>query len=270
MSAPHASRRGFLGGMLGAGLALVLRRRAAAESGSEREAQPATASHPGFFTDEQRAALAALADSVLPGAAALGAVEYIEQLLTAFDFDPPRIHAGGPFSGRRPFGRAGAASDAFPPADFQHWVPLDRVGERAWRLRLYGSQEGDPLGPVTGLRPLLEAGAARAASARSTSAAWSAQTDEFRARFAELVLEASACDPVYAGNRGEAGWRALHFEGDSLPLGFMPFDEGAGVYRERPDAPYSRAGGDDPAPLDWRTRVQLWYLAFLSRWLART
>lgn len=194
---------------------------------------------------------------MFPGAAALGAVEYVEQLLTAFDFDPPRIHAGGPFSGRRPFARAGRASDAFPPADFEHWLSLDRVAERAWRVRLYGADASDPIGPVTGLRSLLKQGAARS---------WSEQSDEFRARFSELVLEACASDPVYGGNRGEAGWRALDFEGDTLPLGFMPWDESTGAYRERPDAPYSKLGSEpDPAPLGWRTRMQLWFLAFLSR-----
>ena len=36
-----------------------------------------------------------------PGAAALGAVDYIDGLLGAFASDPPRIFAGGPFSGRQ-------------------------------------------------------------------------------------------------------------------------------------------------------------------------
>jgi gluconate 2-dehydrogenase gamma chain len=251
-SAFRSSRRRFLEGLAGV---LLLPRPSSAEPGEAP--QPACAAHPAFFSAAQRANLAALADHVLPGAARLGAVEYIEQLLSAFDFDPPRIHAGGPFSGRRPFAEHGRASDSFPPADFEHWLPLDRVAERAWRLRLYGSSEGDPLGPVTGLRPLLQQGA---------DLRWSAQSDEFRTRFTELVIEACYADPVYGGNRGEAGWRALGFEGDSLPLGFMPWDESSGSYRERPDAPYSRVGGDpDPAPLGWRTRVQLWFLAFLSR-----
>jgi len=259
----RASRRRFLEGLAGAAASLLVRRAPAVEAAAP--AQPATAEHSGFFSAEERIALAGLADEVLPGAAALGAVEYIEQLLGAFEFDPPHIHAGGPFSGRRPFALVGRASAAFPSADFERWVPLDRVAERAWRARLYGTEAGDPLGPITGLRPLLKEGA-RAARGDSSARAWSAQSDEFRARFAELVLEAWASDPVYGGNRGETGWRALDFEGDTLPLGFMPFDEGAGAYRERPDAPYSRLGGErDPAPLGWRTRMQLWFLAFLSR-----
>ena len=35
-----------------------------------------------------------------PGAGAAGAADYVDRLLGAFTFDPPRIFAGGPFSGR--------------------------------------------------------------------------------------------------------------------------------------------------------------------------
>ena len=47
------------------------------------------------WTDAERAALATLVDELIPGAAALGAVDYLEQLLTALDHDPPRLWAGG-------------------------------------------------------------------------------------------------------------------------------------------------------------------------------
>ncbi len=62
-----------------------------------------------FFTPAERATLEALVDRIFPadhdpGALALGAVSYIERLLTAFEgADPPRIYAGGPLSGRQPF-----------------------------------------------------------------------------------------------------------------------------------------------------------------------
>ncbi|MBA2283166.1 MAG: hypothetical protein H0W25_18305 [Acidimicrobiia bacterium] len=45
-------------------------------------------------TEGRRAALAALLDELVPGSAALGAVEYVEQLLGALDHEPPRLWAG--------------------------------------------------------------------------------------------------------------------------------------------------------------------------------
>jgi hypothetical protein len=46
------------------------------------------------FTDDERSRLAAAFDEVVPGSAELGAVDYVEQLLSALDHDPPRIWAG--------------------------------------------------------------------------------------------------------------------------------------------------------------------------------
>ena len=59
-----------------------------------------------FFTAEEYAVVAAAlrpahpADGRAPGGGALGCADYIDGLLDAFAFDPPRIWAGGPFSGR--------------------------------------------------------------------------------------------------------------------------------------------------------------------------
>lgn len=60
----------------------------------------------GFFTDAERAAVGAFANVIVPpepgkpGGAELGAVAFIERLLTAFDVTPPAIYANGPYSGR--------------------------------------------------------------------------------------------------------------------------------------------------------------------------
>ncbi len=45
------------------------------------------------FAGAERAAVAAALDAAVPGAADLGAVDYVEQLLAALDHDPPRIWA---------------------------------------------------------------------------------------------------------------------------------------------------------------------------------
>src|SRR5439155_7645486 len=65
-----------------------------------------------------------------PGAVEAGAPEAIDLLLASFTLDPPLIHAGGPFSNL-----AGAAHD-----DFADFIPLDRLSELGWRIRLEGSQ----------------------------------------------------------------------------------------------------------------------------------
>src|SRR5215468_7863067 len=94
-----------------------------------------------FFTGPERAALEALCDRIIPpddgtaGARALGAVRYIEHLLTAFDRSTPPIYAGGPFSGRAPFpdNQNGTPSRRNPPDGFRHFIPLTREQEIRWR-----------------------------------------------------------------------------------------------------------------------------------------
>jgi len=46
------------------------------------------------FEGAERDRIAAALDAQVPGAGALGAVEYVETLLTALEHDPPRIWAG--------------------------------------------------------------------------------------------------------------------------------------------------------------------------------
>jgi len=112
---------------------------------------------PPYFTSDERAVLGVLADAVLPpddvpGGNALGAVDYIENLLTAFDQQTPLIYLGGPFSGRTPEPNSdGTASATFPADDFPNFLPLDRVAERAWRLYIYGSSGVPGGGPNDGI-----------------------------------------------------------------------------------------------------------------------
>jgi hypothetical protein len=47
-----------------------------------------------YFGPEEEARVAAALDAQVPGAAGLGAVEYVEALLTALEHDPPRVWAG--------------------------------------------------------------------------------------------------------------------------------------------------------------------------------
>jgi hypothetical protein len=235
-----------------------------------------------FFTDAERRALGALANAVLPpdqdpGGEALGAVPYIERLLTALDGvgpnDVPPILAGGPYSGRQPFSDGnGAPSTTFPKDDFTNYLPLDRVSLAAWRLALFGSAGVDGGGPndliagaVIGLRDQVKNGVEAAMqgspqpletlSPADLATAFAGLDRVFRDTLIELVAEAAFGAPEYGGNVNLAGWKLTHFEGDSQPLGYSIYDAAAAGYKERPDAPVSTANTSaDPDPLDDDTR----------------
>jgi hypothetical protein len=236
------------------------------------------AANPTFFTADERAAFAALVDVVLPpddtpGAGALGVVEYVERLVTAFEAaGVPRYLLGGPYSGRVPFPDAsGAPSASFPPSGFTTWLPLDRYAAAELRLHLHGSAGvpgGGPndlvLGPTVGLRELLRAGleqviaAAGGSVAAIDTATVTGLSPDFQAALLALVCEGVLGAPEYGGNAGGAGWRLANFPGDALPLGYTFYDPITEAYRERISAPVSTAdAGPDPAPLDAETLATL-------------
>jgi len=136
-------------------------------------------SGPRYLTDTERRVLGACADAIFPpdesgpGAAELGAVDFIDNLLTAFEHDPPHLHAAGPFSNRNPYPAGdGSASKRFPQDEFLEFLPLPRVHRAGWQLRLYGSRGtpgGGPNDDVIGLRDLLRDGIVAAIVAYSMS-----------------------------------------------------------------------------------------------------
>jgi hypothetical protein len=178
---------------------------------------------PAFFSsDEYRVVEAACerlipADGAHPGAIALGVADYIDGLLGAFSVDPPRIWAGGPFSGRH----GGDAS-------FATFLRLSRLEELAWRTRIEGSQgiaEREFNGPVEGWQQEYRDGIA---ALGTDFAALSPEEQDARLdavpRFKQL-LYGHACEgaygaPEYGGNRDLAGWRAIGFPGDVQPRGY--------------------------------------------------
>jgi hypothetical protein len=252
-----------------------------------------------FFTRQERATLEALCDVVLPpdadpGASALGAADYIEGLLTAFDHHPPRIFAGGPFSGRTPFvdEKTGTPSRRHPRNAFRRFIPLTRVQELRWRAELFGSAavrgadfNDAALGPLKGLRDVYRESLAHVDDVARTVAGnvFSALTDEQKATvFAKLdggdpnlkfvkiprrdatfttililhVCEGCLAPPEYGGNRALGGWRLVGLEGDDQPLGYSLFSRGDGTYHERPDHPMSTPNPDeiDPATMMLRPK----------------
>lgn len=230
----------------------------------------------GFFTNAERRAVNALANVVIPredgspGGGDLGAAAYIERLLTAFDVDPPALFADGPFSGR-----TAAADGTRPPNDFARFRRIDRVTERAWRIKLYGSKsvEGGSLNAgivqeVTGLRNLFKDGIGAAVreakepietlSPEALRDVFGGLDSELQQAFIDLVPQAAFGAPEYGGNPQGAGWKLVRFEGDTQPLGFSIFDEKTGIYRDRPDVPMAGPGpARDPAPIDPETRKLL-------------
>lgn len=178
----------------------------------------------GLLDDHARAVINAAADRLIPptadghpGAAALGVASYIDGLLDAFAVDPPRIWAGGPFSGRT----GGAAG-------FGTFLALSPLETLAWRTRIEGSQgipERERMGPVVGWHQEYRIGIetlgadfpmvdATEQDRRLAAAA------TFRDLLYQHVVEGAYAAPEYLGNRNLAGWTAIQFPGDVQPRGY--------------------------------------------------
>jgi hypothetical protein len=176
-----------------------------------------------YLTEHEYAVVAACADVLLPphgefaGGAAAGVADYVDLTLGAFRFDPPRIWAGGPYSGRY----GGEAS-------FHEFLPLSRLEELAWRTRIEGSQgiaERELNGPVRGWQEVYREGIAalgerfldldpdRREAALGT-------VPELKSLLFEHSCEACYGPPEYGGNRGLTGWRSIGYAGDVQPRGW--------------------------------------------------
>jgi len=175
-----------------------------------------------FFSDNEYAMVDAACARLIPsdedpGAAEARVVDYIDGLLGAFATDPPRIWAGGPFSGRHG-GDAG----------FGRFLRLSPLDELAWRTRIEGSlgrPEREFNGPVVGLQQryrdgLSELGADFCALGPDEQDDRLRATPEFTALLYEHACEGMYGAPEYGGNQGLAGWRYIGFEGDTQPRGF--------------------------------------------------
>lgn len=129
------------------------------------------------FDEDERARLAAALDQQVPGASALGAVDYVEALLTALDHDPPHIWAApGSWAGDGP-----------------RWLALGPWEHQAWQQRIEELQatyrrvlDGDD-----------EPGDARVLHLHA--------------------CEATYGDPSYGGNREGEGWARIAFPEPLFP-----------------------------------------------------
>ena len=178
---------------------------------------------PRYLAPEEHAILAAACERLIPasadhpGATALGVADYIDGLLGAFLVDPPRIWAGGPYSGR--FGG---------DPGFSTFTPLGPLEELAWRTRIEGSQgipERERLGEVAGWQAEYRAGIAALgtdfpALHRDEQAARLEAVPEFKALLYGHACEGAYGAPEYGGNRDGRGWAAISFPGDVQPRGY--------------------------------------------------
>jgi hypothetical protein len=178
---------------------------------------------PVWLTDDEFAILSAACDRMVPpsvhgpSASAAGAPDYIDGLLGAFSFDPPRIWAGGPTSGR--FGG---------DPKFASFHRLSALDELAWRMRIEGScglPEREFNGPVVGLQQRYREGLA-ALGSDFASLEGAEQDARLRAdeQFVDLlyghVCEGMYGAPEYGGNRDLSAWKAIGFDGDVQPRGW--------------------------------------------------
>jgi len=178
---------------------------------------------PVWLSDDEHRILSAACDRLIPpsesgpGASAAGVPDYIDGLLGAFSFDPPRIWAGGPTSGRHGGERG-----------FEQFHRLTALDELAWRMRIEGSlglPEREFNGPVIGLQQRYREGLAALGEdfcgldpgdqdgrLRSLS--------EFTALLYDHTCEGMYGAPEYGGNRDCSGWKAIDFDGDVQPRGW--------------------------------------------------
>ena len=231
----------------------------------------------GRFFDPHQWATIDLATGVVlptddaPGAREARAVRYIDGLLAAFDVAPPALFAGGPASGRQPYPDAhGAPTSRFPPDGFAGFLPVPRVRQIAWRMRIHGSAAtiggtfNDALrGPTRGWRDLYVAGVVALDAAADATHPGAAYVDlepsereaalydagglepDFLDALIHHTIEGTFAAPEYGGNDGLVGWTLARWDGDSVPFGHAFYDEGAGAYVDRADQPTSAPSPGD-------------------------
>ena len=178
----------------------------------------------GLLPPHLRPILEAAADRLVPptadghpGARALGVVDYIDGLLDAFAIDPPRIWAGGPYSGR-----AGGTGS------FGEFMTLSPLEELAWRTRIEGSRgisERERMGPVVGWQTQYQRGLLALGTdfPYATLEEQDRRLDadpEFRDLLYQHVVEGAYAAPEYLGNRDLLAWKAIEFPGDVQPRGY--------------------------------------------------
>ena len=148
-----------------------------------------------------------------PGAREANVVRYIDLMLAAFGVDPPRIHAGGPWSDR-----AGGAKN-----HMARFVDLSPVQEKLWRERIASLQKQYAAG-IAALDQATGGDFANASNDAKDDAL--AGSGEFLDVLFVHTIEGTYSVPEYGGNEGLSGWQDIKYPGDSQPRGYTPEEVG--------------------------------------------
>ena len=142
-----------------------------------------------------------------PGAREAGVVRFVDTLLSAFDEDPPRVFAGGPWSDRHAPG----------PDRMAQFVPLEERQLHAWKTRVAELRT-----QVAAAVVALDAAAGGDFAGSSAQQQDQALAGEAAARevLFSLTIDAMYSAPEYGGNAGLVGWEEIRFPGDVQPRGF--------------------------------------------------
>ncbi len=144
-----------------------------------------------------------------PGAHEANVVRYIDIMLAAFSFSPPKVHAGGPWSNR-----AGGSQDFM--ADF---VPLDRAQNYAWQQRITNLRSQYTTG-IALLDQLAGGDFSTASTTKQNSILTTGQAVSFTQLLFGHAIEGMYSVPEYGGNANLVGWNDIKWPGDSQPRGY--------------------------------------------------
>lgn len=181
---------------------------------------PASAAYR-FFTPHQAAVLDAAtrrlvpgpedepAEAGHPGAHEAGVLRYLDTMLSVFDFSPPKVFAGGPWSNRHASG----------PDHMASFVPLDPAQSHAWHRRITDLRRQYAAG-VKLLDDQAGGDFTTLSADRQDSVLASSALAEFTALLFGHTIEGMYAAPEYGGNAGLAGWREIAYPGDSQPRGY--------------------------------------------------
>ncbi|MCU1586698.1 MAG: hypothetical protein JWN31_191 [Frankiales bacterium] len=209
------SRRGFLTGATLLPLAALV----PGLVSQARAAEPGAPFH--YFSPHQAAVLDAATRRLVPGpdddpaeighpgAHEAGALRYIDIMLAVFDFSPPRLFTGGPWSNRHAPG----------PDHMADFVPPDLAQSSSWRQRVAALRKDYTAGVQ-----LLDAQAggdfAGATPVQQDQVLASSPLTAFTGLLFSHTIEGMYSVPEYGGNVGLAGWREVGYPGDSQPRGY--------------------------------------------------